>query len=183
MIRYLFCATIIFALNVLYAQDTLQIKDTTEKKDYLLLTKSPTGAVLRSLALPGWGQIYVEQYCKVPVFVGGAGFLWYRIISNHIDYIDYKKQLDKIENKTSFEYQVLKSRTENAVDNRDLSVLYLLGVYVLSMVDAYSGAHLFDFNINSNLSYSIFPTFDFAGNPYIKIGFVYRLDGNIRKFF
>ena len=36
------------------------------------LTKSPTGASLRSLAVPGWGQIYVEQYIKAPLFFGAA---------------------------------------------------------------------------------------------------------------
>ena len=122
--------------------DTLDNKIIDKKYDYLPLTKSPTGAVFRSLAFPGWGQIYVENYWKSPIFVGTATFLWYRIISKHIDYKNYKQQLDKIENKLSFEYSVVQGQMTTSVDDRDLSGLYLMGVYILSMVDAYSGAHL-----------------------------------------
>ena len=148
--------------------DTMINSDTVPKNDYLPLTKSPAGAMFRSLTFPGWGQIYVENYWKAPVFICAAGFLWYRIISNHIDYNDYKKQLSQIENQYSFEYSIISGRMVSAVDNRDISGLYLLGIYILSMVDAYSGAHLFDFKINSNLSYTIAPAVDFTGNPYIR---------------
>lgn len=122
-------------------------------------TKSPTGAVLRSLALPGWGQLYTENYWKAPVFAAGAGVLWYEVVSNHINYADIRKQLDAIEDKNSYEYTLTKARLNNAADNRDLMGLYLLGVYVLSMVDAYSDAHLYDFSVSDavvvtpNLSY------------------------------
>ena len=163
------------AQNIINSDTTInQVK--VEKYDYLPLTKSPTGAALRSLAFPGWGQVYVEKYWKVPIFTGGAGFLWYRIIDKHIEYKDYKKQLDKIADKSSFEYRILDGQMVSALDNRDLSGLYLIGVYILSIVDAYAGAHLFDFNISSNLSYSISPSIDFIGSPYIKMGFVYSFN-------
>ena len=155
--------------------DTLANRAIEEKYDYLPLTKSPTGAVFRSLAFPGWGQIYVENYWKSSIFIGAAGVLWYRIINNHINYKDFRKELDKIENQSSFEYSVTQGRMITALDDRDLSALYLLGVYILSMVDAYSGAHLLDFKINSNLSYYITPDFDFSGNPHIKFNLIYKL--------
>ena len=145
------------------------------KIDYLPLTKSTKSATLLSLAFPGLGQIYVESYWKASVFIGGAGYLWYRISSNHIDYKNYRKQLNQIENKSSFEYRTLEGQMTTAVDNRDLTGLYLLGVYILAMVDAYADAHLFDFKINSNLSYNINPTFDLMGNPYIKMGLLIKL--------
>lgn len=180
---YIFAFFLFFIIKLsAQEQDTINadsLDDNTivkaKKNDYLPLTKSPSGAVFRSLTFPGWGQIYVNNYCKAPVFIGLAGFLWYRIITNHFDYKDYKKQLDIIENQSSFEYRIVEGKMVTAIDNRDLSGLYLLGVYILSMVDAYSGAHLFDFNISSDLSYSIKLDTDFTGKPYIKVGFFYTL--------
>jgi len=112
------------------------------------LRKSPTGAIFRSLVLPGWGQIYVENYWKAPIFAAGAGILWYFVIDNTIKYNDYKNQLAMLD-PTTIEYNLIKNKRNNAVDTRDLSALYLLGVYVIATVDAYVGAHLFDFNLNN----------------------------------
>lgn len=37
--------------------------------------RTPRGALLRALVLPGWGQFYNQQYLKVPlVYLGFAGF-------------------------------------------------------------------------------------------------------------
>jgi hypothetical protein len=36
---------------------------------------SPRGAVLRSLAIPGWGQLYNGQPLKIPFVIGGLGAL------------------------------------------------------------------------------------------------------------
>jgi len=178
--KYFFYILFLFLAIKLSAQeqdvinlDTTDNQSVEKKIDYLPLTKSPSKAVFRSLVFPGWGQIYVENYWKSPVFIGAAGFLWYRIISNHIDYVDYKKQLNKIEDQASFEYRVVQGQMITAVDNRDISGLYLLGVYILSMVDAYSGAHLFDFKVNSNVSYFIKPDIYLIGVPNIKVGLCY----------
>lgn len=118
--------------------------------DYLNLTKSPTGAALRSLAFPGWGQLYVEHYVQAPVFAAAAGFLWFNIVANHVDYKNYKADLSQHQDVNSYEYQVANSKMVAAIDNRDLNAMYLLGVYLLSIIDAYAGAHLYDFKILGN---------------------------------
>ena len=52
-----------------------------------------------------------------------------------------------------------KNRREFYRDNRDMSAFYLLGVYVLATVDAYVGAHLFDFDVSDDaISYRIMPS-------------------------
>jgi len=161
--------TVIFSDTAL----TVPTSDKTNeniKLDYLSLTKSPMGAALRSLVFPGYGQIYTQSYLKASAFIGGATLLWYRVVSSHIDYKNYNNELNKIENKNSNEYRQKQGQMITAVDNRDLAGLYLLGVYILSMVDAYADAHLFDFSINSNLSYFIKPTMNEFNQPYIKIG-------------
>lgn len=145
------------------------------QEQYLQLTKSPTAACLRSLIFPGWGQLYVEHYIQAPVFFGAAGFLWYNIISNHISYKDYQTEATKYEDKESYEYQVANSKMIAAVDNRDLSILYLLGVYVLSIVDAYSGAHLYDFKIvNKEFQWYLGANTDLTGTPNFRFGLTYK---------
>jgi hypothetical protein len=143
--------------------------------EYVPLSKSSIGAILRSAAVPGWGQIYVEHYWQGVVFAGAAGFLWYNIISNHINSTDYKKQLNNIEDKTSNEYQIIKNKMITSIDNRDLSGLYLIGVYALSMIDAYTGSHLFDFDAGENkkINFVLFPTNTPIGNLSYSIGIRY----------
>lgn len=132
-----------------------QQSDTTSQSG--LTPKSPLGAMLRSIAIPGWGQLYVEQYWKAPVFFVGAIVMYYYVFKHNKDYIDYSRQYDKLKesNPNSIELYYLRSRKENARDNRDISIFFLCGVYALAMLDSYVDAHLFNFNINENLSLGI----------------------------
>lgn len=48
---------------------------------------SPRGALWRSLAAPGWGQIYNRQYYKLPFVAGGLGGLGYAVYTMNQDYV------------------------------------------------------------------------------------------------
>ena len=123
------------------------------------MTKSPFGAVARSLVLPGWGQYYVESYWKIPVFVGGMGFLTYLIIDNNNKYNDARREVDNYQKQSDydFHYDYLIRKREYYRDNRDQSIFILAGVYLLAAVDAYVGANLFDFNVSEDLSINLIP--------------------------
>ncbi len=119
-----------------------------------VMTKSPTKAVLLSLILPGMGQFYVESYWKIPLFLGAAGVLTYLVIDNHNQFIKYENEWKQMsDNDTNKELWYLKK--EFYRDNRDRSAFYLLGVYIINAVDAYVGAHLFDFNVDDKLQSQI----------------------------
>ena len=124
------------------------------------MKKSPTGAILRSLALPGWGQYYVESYWKVPLFLGAAGTCAYFIIDNNNSFNDKQKQIDKavLNNPNDPNLQLYKLQRETYRDNRDQAAFFLAGVYILSAVDAYVGAHLFDFDVSDNISMNLLPS-------------------------
>jgi len=141
---------------------------------YAPLTKSPTKAMFYSLGFPGVGQIYVENYWRAAIFSVGAGVLWYNIVSNHKTYKNEQKIMNSIEDKTSQEYLLARGRREVAVDNRDLSALYLIGVYALSMIDAYASAHLYDFTVEQNMNFNFAPNILSTGNIYWKFGLNYR---------
>jgi hypothetical protein len=137
------------------------------------MKKSPIGAALRSLALPGWGQLYVESYWKAPVFFAGAVTCTYLIFYfNRKADLELEKiyALDQTSPTYSYTLKSIKLWRGYYIDNRDMSAFYLLGVYALSAMDAYVGAHLFDFSVESDVSMFILP------NPYggLSLNFSHR---------
>lgn len=127
--------------------DTTLVTNTSAK-----LSKEPMGAVWRSLVMPGWGQLYVESYWKAPIFFAGAAGLYTAIFWNNSQ---YQKEADYLTTlpTTHKDYSVTKLRREYFRDNRDQSAFYLLVVYIFAAVDAYTGAHLFDFTVDDDLSF------------------------------
>jgi hypothetical protein len=136
--------------------DTLKridFRDSTIKEGTKFeMKKSPTKAVILSLLMPGLGQIYVESYWKSPIFFVGAASLAYLVFWNNSNYLDAAAEADKITNSTSYEKLYWINHREYYHDNRDQSAFFLIGVYILAAVDAYSDAHLFDFDVSQKFS-------------------------------
>jgi len=124
-----------------------------------VMTKNPLTATLLSIA-PGLGQWYNQQYWKVPIFAGAAGFFVYRAISFNNLYLQ-KAAEARAYPQNSSQYATLKFQRESYRDDRDLNIAYFVGVEIVSMIDAYVGAHLFDFDVGDDLSSKIY--FDPAG--------------------
>lgn len=143
-------------LSALDNSDTVEVRK-NPRTDFELLTKSPTGAIVRSLVIPGWGQVYVENYWKAPIVFGGFVGVGYVVYWNHDNYKSAIDEIDAYSGDDEFELENLKNKRDFYRDQRDLSGLYLMGVYVIATVDAYVGAHLFDHNVNDNLSFSLSP--------------------------
>lgn len=126
------------------------------------MSKSPMGAVYRSLVFPGWGQYYVESYWKIPLFTGGMIASAYIAVNNHIKYSDKVKEIDNFlaispENENSSRHDLFKRQREVYRDNRDQALFVLAGVYIVSAIDAYVGAHLFDFDVSDDVSMQLRP--------------------------
>lgn len=138
--------------------DSTQV-DTSKTQDIQLtmkMTKSPMGALYRSLAIPGWGQIYNERYWKAPLFFGGAATLVYLIIDNNNKYSNYSAQYEAAKSDPNANLEDLQLKREFYRDARDMSAFYLLAVYVVCAVDAYADAHLYDFNVGDDLSANMY---------------------------
>ncbi|MFO7447247.1 MAG: DUF5683 domain-containing protein [Ignavibacteriaceae bacterium] len=125
-------------------QDSLQ-SDSQTSDSVFLMRKSPWGAVLRSAVLPGWGQIYNESYWKAPIVWGIAAWLVYNWIDNNDLYQDYRERYSSTLSSRDQEYRNFYR------DQRDLFAIYMGLTYVLTLVDAYVDAHLFDFTVEENL--------------------------------
>ena len=128
--------------------------------------KSPSGAMLRSALVPGWGQLYNESYWKVPVMFGVFTSLAYVANWYHLKYVDYRGRYIQstydLEQNTILENDDLFMRThrfnktarEFYRDNRDVFIFYLAISYFLNIVDAYVDAHLYGFNVDSSLGFT-----------------------------
>jgi hypothetical protein len=114
------------------------------------MTRSPTTAVLLSI-VPGLGQVYNQQYWKTPIFLGAATFFVVRAVYYNGRFLEKKAQYDTLA-LTSTIRATVKAQREFYRDNRDLNAAYFLGVEILNMIDAYVGAHLFDFDVGEDLT-------------------------------
>lgn len=162
----LFCLFLFFNSTCASSQDnnrdTLNKLGGTQFSDTSRLSvqqKSPLNAILYSLLVPGLGQVYVQQYWKAPLFFAGAIVMYYYSIKHHKDFLNYSRQYDEISiiNPQDPSLLFLKVRRENSRDNRDISIFFLVGVYGLSMLDAYVGAHLFSFDVSEKISLAFHP--------------------------
>lgn len=121
-------------------------------------TKSALGAVLRSAAIPGWGQLYNESYFKVPVVVGLTGFLVWGIITEHANYRDYAVLYDaSITDENPAGDLRHKRFREFYRDRRDTYGWWLLVTYLLQLADAYVDAALFSFDVDNEATLTLIP--------------------------
>jgi hypothetical protein len=149
-IKIIFLVLLVNNLNFCQ-QDSLRT-DNPKNDSVFVMAKSPWGAVMRSAVLPGWGQIYNESYWKAPVVWGIAGWLIYNWVDNNRLYKEYKNDFDRsltIGLSAKGDATAKKNR-DFYRDQRDLFTIYMGLTYILTLVDAYVDAQLFDFTIEQN---------------------------------
>ncbi len=137
----------------------------------------PSTATWIALAIPGGGQIYNRKFWKLPIVYGGFVGCLYAYNWNGQMYKDYRQAyldiMDSDPNTDSFkdffrpgydyeankEYlkDVFKKRKDRYRRWRDLSIFSFIGVYALSVIDAYVDAQLSNFDISEDINVSIEP--------------------------
>lgn len=159
----------------------------SSKSDSILNTPTKTSkrwipdsnkSLWMAMVLPGAGQIYNRKYWKLPIIYGGFVGCAYALTWNTKMYNDYSQAYQDImsdnPNNDSYKdfipsYVDIESNKEyyqntfkNAKDiyrrQRDLSIFAFIGVYLLSVIDAYVDAELSDFDISKDLSLKLEPT-------------------------
>ena len=157
-----------------------RVKDSvTSKRYYPKITKektyhpdslhSPHKAVMRSLMIPGWGQLYNHRWWKVPLIYGGLGLLGDVVVFNQKNYKEFLKEallrekgivgtsqndplLVTVSNDDVVTYTNLYRR------NRDLGILGFLGGWGIQMIDAYIDAKfIHSYSMDNNLSFKVSP--------------------------
>lgn len=155
------CLLVLFCVIGVYAQDTPR-----DLSAYETDPLRPSRAAFYSAVLPGLGQIYNKRYWKVPLVYGGLGASIYFYDFNQKNYKRYRNAYKRrMAGYTDDEFQGVISDDNRLIDgqnfykqNRDRSMLFIVGVYLLNVLDANIDAHLKQYNVNDNLSLK--PTFD-----------------------
>ena len=159
--------------------DTLAKPQPKPKKDWNTWRPDPKRALWLALVIPGGGQIYNRKYWKLPIIYGGFMGCIYAMSWNNSQYVDYSKAYHDLtdndpatqsyneflhlgtqirdQDKKHYE-DIFKKRKDKFRRWRDLSFFVLLGVYALSVIDAYVDAELSNFDISKDLSLKVEPT-------------------------
>ncbi len=129
---------------------------------------APSKAAFYSAIFPGMGQIYNKKYWKAPIVWGAMGTSIYYYLDNNKEYKRYRTayKLRKAGFQDEFTLddgtlvvseETLERAQEQLQENRDMSLLTTVILYVLQIVEASVNAHLLQFNTDDNLSFK--PTF------------------------
>ncbi len=130
-------------------------------------------ATTLAMVCPGAGQIYNGSYWKLPFVVGGFASVIYTIDWNNRGYTRFKTAYalksaydtdpDSYPNGSPDEFNgkyqasLLQSYRDSYRRNRDLCIIFAVGVYILQIVDAHVDAHLKDFDVSNDLTMDISP--------------------------
>jgi len=143
---------------------------------------SPRGALLRSVAVPGWGQVYNRQYYKLPFVYAGFGALGFRAYQAHQEYLLFKRAHlfgrgpELVEEGEPNPYQQYEAQFNEVTDRlgggrlgamrdrrdqyrrqRNLSIVGTGVFYALTVLDAYISAHLLTFDVGDGLTLRVRP--------------------------
>ena len=137
----------------------------------------PAKATWMALVIPGGGQIYNRKFWKLPIFYGGFAGCAYALTWNNKMYNDYsdayRAAVNEEWNSSSITdllppgyvgnishsqlTETLRKRKDTYRRYRDMSIFAFIGVYLLSVVDAYVDAELSNFDITPDLSMKVEP--------------------------
>lgn len=128
--------------------------------------QSPLAAMVCSGLLPGLGQVYNGSYWKIPIIYGAGFYLVSNIVRYNVLYERYQTALVALlddDPSTTDEWQGKRSQRdlEYRVDyyrrERDFNAILLALLYAMNVIDAYVDAHLFYWNVDSNLALRMSP--------------------------
>jgi hypothetical protein len=149
------------------------------ERDWNKWKPDPQRALWLALVIPGGGQIYNRKYWKLPIIYGGFVGCIYAMMWNNMMYKDYSQAYIDITDSdpTTASYnkflhlgrqitpaneeryiKIFKSRKDKYRRWRDLSFFCMIGVYAVSVIDAYVDAELSSFDISKDLSMKVRPT-------------------------
>lgn len=172
-----------------YARELLDDLEEVRRVDtyFERFNPSPAKAVWMSALIPGGGQIYNRKYWKLPIVYGGFlgllyGYNWnqryfktyqnaYRDIKTGSPNASYMSFLpgwteEAVERQKPYLEETF-ARKRNTYRNwRDYCVVGMLGVYLVSVVDAYVDAALYHFDVS--------PELDACNNPTMMVS--YKID-------
>lgn len=161
---------VFFSVTIAAQKDSLNIKtikDIKIEKGGIYDPLSPSRAAFYSAIFPGMGQVYNKKYWKTPIVWGAMGTSIYYYLNNNKEFKRYRTAYRLRKNNLIDEFivdgveiiseETLERAQDQLRENRDMSLLTTVILYVLQIVEASVNAHLLQFNTDDNLSFK--PTF------------------------
>ena len=162
------------SLAAVYASMTAEMWD----DDYFnRFNPSPNKALWYAALFPGGGQIYNRKYWKLPIIYGGLLGLIYGYSCNNKyfttdsnayrdlalnspnkSYLDFLPPGYDVEAKRDYLEKTFKRKKNMYRTWRDYCLVGMIGVYLVSMVDAYVDASLYHFDVSTDLDADKNPT-------------------------
>ena len=152
---------ILFLVNLqVFSQQLPEEKQKNRKQRLIESPLTPSRAAFYSAVLPGLGQIYIGKAWKVPFVYAAIGASVYGYIYNQKE-LDRYRTAYKRRNSGYIDDEFIKLiPNKNTLlegmkfhkNYRDMSFLFILGTYMLNILDANVSAHLMQFNVKDNLS-------------------------------
>ena len=142
-------------------------KEIPKSPERLRLENMPRKAVLRSLIVPGLGQIYNKRWWKVPLVYGGyvgVGLVYefnqryYKEFLLEAQYRATHQGERRNAKYVQYDDQAITNAKDFYRRNRDLSILAGLGFHAIQVIDAYVDAKFFRYDIGDELSIKISPS-------------------------
>ncbi len=126
----------------------------------------PRSVMLKSLAVPGWGQIVNEQRWKVPVIYAALGSIVAYQIYSHDRYAGYRAAYyNSLAANTDERFgptpdwvpagqpsTLYRANRDLFRNRRDMAVVYVGLAWGFNALDAYIYAHLKDFDVSDDVS-------------------------------
>jgi hypothetical protein len=144
----------------------------------------PRTSLILSFALPGAGQVYNGKWWKVPIVYGAIGGLGYLINDNSRKYIQLRTAHKRNQANLTHDFSgtrfdsasALKSERDKYDKNRQLSYIGLVVIWLINGVEAFTDAHLMNFDVSDDLSLEFKPVFheDLSQETYSGVGLVLR---------
>lgn len=144
---------------------------------------SPGKAALFSL-FPGGGQFYNKRYWKIPAIYAALFVTGSFIKQNHDNFKLYEAEaINRYNNGDTLNFPDMSNEEilfnmDQYEYQRNLTILILVGVYILNIVDASVDAYFFEFDISPDVSLRAEPYIrppDFNTTTPINVGLTLRL--------
>ncbi len=109
---------------------------------FLLVAKSSKIALLLSVTIPGGGQFYTENYFKGLIFLGTESYLFYRTTDFYLKYRENRRLFIE----TGIDS--FRIKRDIAEDNLYDFIFWDAVIYMISLLDAYISAELYNFDLD-----------------------------------
>jgi hypothetical protein len=156
----------LFSASLFAQKDStnVKIKNKLSTSQGIYNPLSPSKAAFYSAIFPGMGQIYNRKYWKAPIVWGALAIPTYYYQLNNSEYKRYRRAYKLRKNGLQDEFtlddgstpvslETLETAQKQLRENRDMSLLTGVILYVLQIVEASVNAHLIQFNTDDNLSF------------------------------